>query len=202
MQNNTIFEVDKIITADEIKSGHARFRKTLLSLAEGKVLETGVGTSNNLRFYPKNKGIEITAIDYSPNAIELALERESSLPLKYELQDIEELSYVDNTFDCIVDTFGFEFYQKPEIAFNEIRRVCKPNGLILLLEYGKPNHWLFNKLAEWNEPVQLGQYGRFTMREWDKLFEGCGAVVIQAKRFRFGGLYYYVLKNTKPDKIN
>lgn len=202
MQNNSIFEVDKVITADEIKSGHARFRKTLLSLVGGKVLETGVGTSNNLRFYPKNKNIEITAIDYSPNAIELALERESSLPIKYELQDIEELTYLTDTFDCVVDTFGLEFFQKPDVALKEMQRVCKPDGLILLMEYGRPTGWLANKLAEWDEPLQLGQYGRFTMRDWDEVVNNTGLEIIQSKRFVHGGLYYYVLKNAKTATAN
>lgn len=50
--------------------------------------------------------------------------------------NIKRLSYKDNTFDSIVDTFGLEFYLHPWLALQEMRRVCKPNGLILILASG------------------------------------------------------------------
>lgn len=44
------------------------YRKVLVSHAEGLVLETGVGTSRNLNYYPS--GTEIIGVDWSPNVLE------------------------------------------------------------------------------------------------------------------------------------
>ncbi len=75
---------------NEIKFNIAKYRRTLLKNIKGKILETGVGTSRNLRFYPKNVKLEITGVDYSPNALELALSKKSDLNIKYKLEDVEK----------------------------------------------------------------------------------------------------------------
>jgi ubiquinone/menaquinone biosynthesis C-methylase UbiE len=101
-----------------------------LSLAEGKVLETGVGTSRNIFFYPI--GLDIEGVDYSPNMLERAIEKShGECTIKYGLQDVEKLSYADETFDTIVDTFGLEYYRNPRLALMEMQRVCKKDGHIL-----------------------------------------------------------------------
>jgi ubiquinone/menaquinone biosynthesis C-methylase UbiE len=41
------------------------------------------------------------------------------------------------SFDTIVDTFGLEYTLNPEICLKEMKRVCKKDGLILLLNYGR-----------------------------------------------------------------
>ena len=47
------------------------YRKTLLSYAEGRVLETGCGTSRNAPYYPS--ACKVTAVDWSVAMIEEAL---------------------------------------------------------------------------------------------------------------------------------
>jgi len=86
-----MFEIDRITTANEVLNGIAGYRKFLASFAEGKVLETGVGASNNSRFYPQKKIISVLGIDYSPNALELALAKETNkLNITYQLEDVEK----------------------------------------------------------------------------------------------------------------
>jgi hypothetical protein len=86
-----MFDIDRITTANEAANGVAGYRKLLLSFAEGNVLETGVGASNNIRFYPHNKINSVTAIDYSPNALELALSKDQKgIDISYSLEDVEK----------------------------------------------------------------------------------------------------------------
>ena len=94
IHNNRIEELDKLNCLSEAKSGLADYRKTLISFAEGKVLETGVGTSNNLRFYRLNPQLQVTAIDYSPNALTLALQKDAKgVTIDYKLEGVEQLSH-------------------------------------------------------------------------------------------------------------
>ena len=92
VHNNRIEELDKLNSLGEAKSGIADYRKTLISFAEGQVLETGVGTSNNLRFYRLHPELKITGVDYSPNALTIALQKDvKGVNIDYKLEDVERL---------------------------------------------------------------------------------------------------------------
>lgn len=92
IHNSNIFELEKLLSINEARKGIANYRKLLISFAEGKVLETGVGTSNNLRFYALNpRKLNILGIDYSPNALELAVSKDiKSVEIDYKLEDVEK----------------------------------------------------------------------------------------------------------------
>lgn len=82
------FRFDEKVTTAERKHNISKYRKSILKFAEGKVLETGVGTSRNLQFYPLN--CEVIGVDYSPKMLEVALQKNSLANINYELQDIEK----------------------------------------------------------------------------------------------------------------
>lgn len=93
-------------------------------MARGRILETGVGTSRNLAYY--KPGSDVTAVDWSSNALEVALQKVSpNLNIRYQLEDVEQMSFPDSTFDTVVDTFGMEYYINPGKALLEMKRVCK-----------------------------------------------------------------------------
>ena len=92
--NDTIYELDKITSANEFANGVSTIRKLIVGFAEGNVLETCIGVSNNLRFYNNDKVKKITGIDYSPNAIELAISKDvRNLDIDYLLEDAEKFHY-------------------------------------------------------------------------------------------------------------
>jgi demethylmenaquinone methyltransferase/2-methoxy-6-polyprenyl-1,4-benzoquinol methylase len=54
--------------------------------------------------------------------------------------DAESLPFTDNSFDCVCCAFGLRNLQKPQQALDEIRRVLKPGGKLLLLEFCTPQN--------------------------------------------------------------
>lgn len=52
-----------------------QYRKILCSYAEGLVLETGVGTSRNIDYYPPTS--KIIGIDWASNLLEVAFGKSS-----------------------------------------------------------------------------------------------------------------------------
>jgi ubiquinone/menaquinone biosynthesis C-methylase UbiE len=164
------------------------------------VLETGVGTSRNIFFYPI--GLDIEGVDYSPNMLERAIEKShGECSIRYGLQDVEKLSYADETFDTIVDTFGLEYYRNPRLALMEMQRVCKKDGHILLLNYGASESEWYNWYERWCQPYNVCKYGYFSNRRWDRLLEDMGFNVITSKRFVRGCVYYQVIKNNRSDIV-
>jgi len=119
----------------------AAWRPKVLNLIQGqRILEVGVGTGKNLPYYPQ--GLRMDAIDISPRMLQRAQKRASVLNLAVRLQemDVQELAFPDQFFDTIFATFVFCSVSDPVIGLRELRRVCKRDGRLLLLEHMRPGN--------------------------------------------------------------
>jgi len=112
------------------------WRAELLAATTGKVLEIGAGTGKNLPHYPPE--VSVTAIDFSAAMLGRAREKVQ----KYGLgnvtlleMDVQDLGFMENSFDCVVTTCVFCSVPVPVQGLREIRRVCKPDGKVLMLEH-------------------------------------------------------------------
>jgi len=121
---------------------HMRFaawRRRLTAGIKGqRALEVGVGTGKNLVHYPND--VQITAIDFSPQMLDRARQKAEKLHLQIDLQemDIQHLEFADHAFDTVFATFVFCSVPDPVAGLRELRRVCKPDGKLLLLEHMRP----------------------------------------------------------------
>jgi len=78
-----------MVQKQEVSHKFIKQRNVLMSYAEGKVLETGVGTGLNLRFYRMNQITELVGIDWSIKMIEEALAKDDNNKMKIKLADVE-----------------------------------------------------------------------------------------------------------------
>ncbi len=103
-----------------------------------QALEVGVGTGKNLPYYPRE--VEITAIDFSPGMLKRARKKASTDDLRVALieMDVQQLDFPDNYFDTVFATFVFCSVPDPVAGLKELKRVCKPEGKLLLLEHMRP----------------------------------------------------------------
>jgi len=118
------------------RSRYSGWRQLLWSKVEGQIiLEVGVGTGKNFPFYPL--GLDMTAIDFSEKMLDRAREKAKKQDIEIALRqmDVQNLSFEDDTFDTIVSTFVFCSVPDPIKGLKEIKRVCKPDGKVLLLEH-------------------------------------------------------------------
>ena len=104
------------------------------------VLEAGVGTGKNLHHYPLD--VVVTAIDFSPRMLSYAKKSASKLNLNVEfhLTDVQQLDFPDNYFDTIFATFVFCSVPDPIAGLKELKRVCKPDGKLILIEHIRPGN--------------------------------------------------------------
>lgn len=134
-------------------------RKKALSLASGKVLEVGVGTGNNFPYYPP--GCEVTAIDFSPGMLARARKKLhlARAPIKLLEMDAQAMDFPDNTFDTVVATCVFCSVPDPVKGLAEVKRVCKPNGKIILLEHVRSESPVIGWLMDVLNPISLHLIG-------------------------------------------
>jgi 2-polyprenyl-3-methyl-5-hydroxy-6-metoxy-1,4-benzoquinol methylase len=97
-----------------------------------KVLELGCGIgyfTRSLATY----GAEITAIDISPDLLEVARRDCPAENVSFELQNAYAMTYADKSFDSVVGSSVLH-HLEIDAALNEVHRVLKPGGSIYFTE--------------------------------------------------------------------
>jgi len=197
VHQNIAYKVDPILEEYERKKNILSLRKELLSHAKGFVLETAVGTSRNLNYYPE--GCKIIGTDWASNMLDVALTKiaPKGIEIDYNIEDTERLNFKDDVFDTVVDTFGLEAYVNPEKALNEMRRVCKKDGKILILTSGLSENSFLNNTLQVRTVYFMKNYGYVPNRDWNKIMGSMNFEVEQTGRWFNGTIYLYILKNNK-----
>lgn len=116
----------------------ARLRKTTLRYLpnDARILEIGAGTGLNFVYYPANAlGV---ATEPSRQMLRLA-ERKQRPPGVRLLQSCaEKLPFQSGSFDAAFATLVFCSVKSPAEVFQELRRVVRSGGTVLLLEHVRP----------------------------------------------------------------
>lgn len=164
-------------------------------VGQGKVLEVGVGTGNNIRYYPPD--IKVTAIDYSQNMMEYAKEKaqNQNTPIDFHLMDVQSLEFLDNTFDQAVVTYVFCSVPNPIEGLKELSRVVKPNGDIFLLEHGRINLPIIGILMDLLNPLIAHLSGENINRQIDQVAAQVGFQIIEIISYKAGLIKIVHLKN-------
>jgi ubiquinone/menaquinone biosynthesis C-methylase UbiE len=176
-------QYEKRVWFDQHILGMARLKKKLLSKANGKILEVACGIGSNIPFLPV--GSEVTAVDLSPRMLEVAKENATKHGLNIHLavMDAEHLDFPDGSFDTVVSTLSTCIFPNPIKALQEIQRVCRPNGLILLLEHG---HSSIPWLANYQDRNEYQHYEDHAGCRWNQdpldLIQSAGIKVLSNKR--------------------
>lgn len=122
--------------AKSIETGAEEFVARLDLEQSTRVLDVACGTGN-LAIPAAKTGADVTGIDIAPNLIEQAIARAEaeSVTAKFDVGDAEALPYDDASFDIVMTMFGAMFAPRPDVTASELKRVCKPGGLIAMANW-------------------------------------------------------------------
>lgn len=114
-------------------------REKVVPLAQGEVLEVGIGTGQNLCHYDKGKLQRLWGLDPATEMQSKAKKRMLAAGLDVELIPLsaEKIPQPDARFDTIVLTYTLCSIPDPVAALEEMRRVLKPGGQLIYCEHGK-----------------------------------------------------------------
>jgi ubiquinone/menaquinone biosynthesis C-methylase UbiE len=99
----------------------------------------------------------------------------------------------DESFDSIVQTFGLCSVKDPSRVLNELKRVCKPDGSLLLLEHGRGHYDWLNTALDKTASGHANAWGCFWNRDIQGLIEQSGWVVEESQRSHLGTTHMYRL---------
>ncbi|RZK56589.1 MAG: class I SAM-dependent methyltransferase [Pedobacter sp.] len=112
--------------------------KELNALANGHLLEIGVGNGSHLKYYNKHN---VIGIDTSFKMLNIASKR-GYKNIKLLKMDGEQLVFDDKQFDYVVLSHTLAVVDNQTQLLEEVFRVLKPEGQMLILNHFTPNNWL------------------------------------------------------------
>jgi phosphatidylethanolamine/phosphatidyl-N-methylethanolamine N-methyltransferase len=131
----------------------------MINRGVGKVLEVGVGTGLSLPTYKRN--LEIVGIDLSPEMLDKARERVAEKRLTnvtgLHVMDASQLAFDDGMFDTVVAMYVMTVVPEPEKVMQELSRVCKPGGQVLLVNHFSQEEgmrgWIERRMAPFGDKL-------------------------------------------------
>jgi len=129
-------------------------RKKVVPLAEGRVLEIGLGAGHNLPFYDPAKVSHVWGLEPSPEMRERALKRARDAKFSLEFLDLkaEEIPLDDKAADTVLVTYTLCTIPEVVRALKGMRRVLKPGGRMIFCEHGRAPDANVRKWQDWITP--------------------------------------------------
>jgi len=114
------------------------------------ILDIATGTGDLAIEALSLKPYKIIGVDISEGMLSFGRKKliEKGLEDKIELKlgDSEKLLFPDAHFDAVMVSFGVRNFQDLELGLNEILRVLKPGGQVMILEFSKPKNLIVKSL--------------------------------------------------------
>jgi len=114
-------------------------RQKVVPLAEGVVIEVGIGSGLNLPHYDPGKVEKIIGIDPDDHMWKRSAKRRAQTHIPVERIGLsgEQIPLEDKTADTVLVTYSLCTIPDPVSAMQEMRRILKPGGRMLFLEHGE-----------------------------------------------------------------
>ena len=129
---------------------HRSWKRRVAELSQIKsgerALDLCCGTGD-LSFALARRGAETIGLDFSPQMLEVAAQRQNNLKsqisnLKFLQGDAQQLPFPENSFDVVTVGYGLRNLTSWERGVDEMFRVARPGARLIVLDFGKPqNAW-------------------------------------------------------------
>ncbi len=115
-----------------------RYRRRVIPRAQGRVLEIGAGSGLNLPLYGPQVS-HLFALEPSAQLTKMARRKikRLRLPVEFLANSAEAIPLPDHSVDTVVTTWTLCTIPDPVKALQEVRRVLKPDGLLIFVEHGR-----------------------------------------------------------------
>jgi demethylmenaquinone methyltransferase/2-methoxy-6-polyprenyl-1,4-benzoquinol methylase len=114
------------------------------------ILDVATGTADLAIAASKIRNSKIMGIDISENMLEIGKKKIKKMGLSERIElsigDSEDIPFDDQSFDVVMIGFGIRNFSYPLKGLAEIKRVLRPGGFIMVLEFSKPEGFPFRSV--------------------------------------------------------
>ena len=133
------------------------------------MLDVATGTADFAIQAMTLKPKKIVGIDISEGMLEVGRKKIKqkglSESIELNLADSENLPFVENNFDAVTVAFGVRNFENLEKGLAEIRRVLKPGGMLVVLEFSKPKSFPFRQVYNFYFKTILPKLGQVISKD-------------------------------------
>jgi demethylmenaquinone methyltransferase/2-methoxy-6-polyprenyl-1,4-benzoquinol methylase len=155
---------------------------------DSSVLDVATGTGQQALAFAK-LGCDVTGVDLTESMLEIARKNNKAGRVKFEAADATHLRFDENRFD--VSCISFALHDMPpkirEKVLQEMARVTKPNGIIIVVDYDLPPNKISRALMYRLVTLYEAEYYKqFIVSDLDSLLKKAGVEVIETVSILFG----------------
>jgi ubiquinone/menaquinone biosynthesis C-methylase UbiE len=138
-------------------------RDKIVPLAEGVVLDIGIGSGLNIPFYNKTKIKQLYGLDPSKELLDIAksVAKKENLEIEFLECGAESIPLPDKSIDNVLITYTMCTIPDVAISNSEIMRILKDDGKLLFCEHGLAPD---KNIAKWQKRINP---------LWSKIAGGC-----------------------------
>jgi ubiquinone/menaquinone biosynthesis C-methylase UbiE len=206
--------IDKEIWEKKHKESEGRYHKVtdfarlcffnFVKGKKGRLLDVCCGKGADAIFF-HNKGLKVTAMDFSNEAIKQFNETQKryDIFLTSLLKDVSEpLPFEDESFEFIYSRLGLHYFTDDETkkVFLELSRILKSEGL-LMFQVKSVNDKEYGKGTELEKDMYKDETGHtrhfFTLEYTESLLEGFNIIMLEERKVENGSAYIEVIAEKK-----
>ena len=124
--------------------------RLLKAYRPSRILDVATGTGDFAIAAAKISPDEIVGFDLSEQMIRVGEEKVKRLGLEpvihFQKGDSEDMPFAPESFDAITVAFGVRNFENLQKGLSEFKRVLKPGGVAVILEFSKPRYFPFKQL--------------------------------------------------------
>ncbi|MBS1647225.1 MAG: bifunctional demethylmenaquinone methyltransferase/2-methoxy-6-polyprenyl-1,4-benzoquinol methylase UbiE [Bacteroidetes bacterium] len=143
---------------------HKGWRKKAVKILTQKkpkyILDVASGTADFAIEALKTGAQKVVGVDISEGMLAVGKEKikKQNLEKNIELQiaDAEHLPFSNNTFDAVTVGFGVRNFEHLEAGLQDMLRVLKPGGTLVVIEFSKPSgffSWIYKGYFKYVTPM-------------------------------------------------
>lgn len=167
------------------------------------ILDIATGTGDLvIQMAQKTDAKKLIGLDISSGMLEIGklkvTKEELDSRIEMVLGDSENLQFEDNSIDAVTVSYGVRNFEDLEKGLSEIRRVLKPEGILVILETSVPERFPFKQGYFFYSKLIVPALGKLFSK--DKI--AYGYLSESASKFPYGERFNNILKKVGFNNVN
>jgi len=175
-------------------------RLSAATTVDGPILDVCTGTADLAQaLWRRQRGStvprKVFGVDFSPEMIEFGERKTRNTDIELSIGDALNLPFDDATFAAVCVAFGLRNVGDTDRGLAEMVRVCKPGGVVAVLEFSMPTQPILSGLYRFYFRTVLPRIGQWLAKNRDDAYTYLPESVLQfddpqhlAERLRVAGL--------------